>query len=269
MTHPFAVNCSILLTDHPLGDRPRLARAAGFGAVELWWPFPTVTPDDGEIDALVTALRDAGVHLTGLNFAAGDMPGGDRGLFSQPARSAELRANLDVVTRIGERTGCRAFNALYGNRLPDSSAAHQDEVAAQNLALAAGAVGRIGGTVLVEPLSGAPAYPLKSSADAVGVIDRVRTDHGAENLGLLLDVYHLASNGAEVSADIATYRDRIAHVQIADVPGRGAPGTGHLPILEWIGDLRTGGYAGPIGLEYTSADADPFAWLPHRERSND
>lgn len=263
---PYTVNCSILLTDLPLGERPAAARAAGFAGIELWWPFETSTPEADEVDALVRTVERAGVQLTGLNFNAGDMPGGDRGLVSWPGREQELRANLDVVTAIGERTGCRAFNALYGNRVDGADPTRQDDLAAENLHLAAQAVARIGGTVLLEPVSGAPAYPLKTSADAVAVIDRVASEHGSTNIGLLLDVYHLSVNGADVDADIAEHRDRIAHVQIADAPGRGAPGSGELPITRWIEDLRAGGYAGPVGLEYKTGDADPFAWLPREER---
>ena len=71
--------------------------------------------------------------LVGLNFFAGDMPGGDRGLVSWPARSAEFRDNIPVVASIGERLGCKAFNALYGNRVDDATAAEQDELAVENL----------------------------------------------------------------------------------------------------------------------------------------
>lgn len=268
----FTVNGSILLTDLPLLERPAAIRAAGFDAVELWWPFPTSAPSSDDVDALVDALVDAGVQLTGLNFNAGDMPGGDRGLVSWPEREAEFLANLDVVTAIGERTGCRAFNALYGNRQPGTDPAAQDEVGSRNLAAAARAVARIGGTVLVEPVSGADAYPLKTAADAVAVIDRVASEHGATNLGLLFDVYHLSVNGDDVDAAAARYRDRIAHVQIADAPGRDQPGTGELPIEDWLADLETGGYNGWVGLEYKPATpesrADPFAWLPRAQRSS-
>jgi hydroxypyruvate isomerase len=48
--------------------------------------------------------------------------------------------------------------------------------------------------VLVEPVSGAPRYPLRTAADAVAVIDRVAAATGVANLGLLCDLYHLASN---------------------------------------------------------------------------
>ena len=84
----YAVNCSILLTEVPLLERPAAARGAGFDAVEYWWPFGAAVPTDTEVDACVHAIEDAGVQLVGLNFAAGDLPGGDRGLVSWPARSA-------------------------------------------------------------------------------------------------------------------------------------------------------------------------------------
>lgn len=256
------VNCSILLRDLPLADRFRTARAAGFEAVELWWPFAGPTPADEDVDALIGALRDAGVRLTGLNFDAGDMAAGERGLLSDPELVARFRANAEAVTRIGERTGCRAFNALYGLRRQGVPADEQDRVARANLAAAATAVARIGGLVLVEPVSGAPGYPLRTADDAVAVLDAVAAEHGATNLGLLLDVYHLASNGDDVDAAIRTHRDRVAHVQVADSPGRGAPGTGRLPIDRWLADLRDGGYDGWVGLEYASTAPDPFPWRP-------
>ncbi len=263
---PWTVNCSILLTGLPLLERPGAVADAGFGGVELWWPFPSVVPDADEVDALVAAVDAAGVVLTGLNFAAGDMPGGDRGLFSWPGREAELRANLEAVTAIAERTGCRRFNALYGNRLEGADPRVQDELASENLHRAAQAVARVGGTVLVEPVSGADRYPLRTAADAVAVIDRVAAEHGDTNLALLLDVYHLAVNGDDVPAAISGYGDRIGHVQVADAPGRGEPGTGELPITDWVRDLRAGGYTGPVGLEYTAQTGDPFGWLPADQR---
>jgi hydroxypyruvate isomerase len=152
----FEVNLSILFTELPLLERPAAAKQAGFDAVEFWWPWAVARPSDTEIDQFVAAITDAGVRLVGLNFFAGDMAGGDRGLVSWPARSAEFRDNIDVTIGVGERLGCRAFNALYGNRTDDSTPDEQDALAAENLALAARAAQRIGGTVLVEPVSGAP-----------------------------------------------------------------------------------------------------------------
>jgi hydroxypyruvate isomerase len=247
----FAVNCSLLFTELPLLQRPAAARSAGFEA------------------AFERAILEADVQLTGLNFAAGDMPGGDRGLVSWPQRSLEFRDNIAVTLGIGERLGCRAFNALYGNRVEGFAPQAQDELAVENLALAATAAGSFGATVLVEPVSGAERYPLLTAADAIAVIDRVVAESGVTSIGLLADLYHLTVNGDDVTKAITTYADRIAHVQIADAPGRNEPGTGTIPIGRHLGELAESGYDGWIGLEYkpSGPTADSFGWLTDRESS--
>ncbi|MHA7222950.1 hydroxypyruvate isomerase family protein [Arthrobacter sp. RHLT1-20] len=257
----YSVNCSILLTELPLLERPAAAKAAGFDAIEFWWPFGSSVPADAETTAFERAITDAGVQLTGLNFNAGNMPGGDRGLASWPARSTEFLDNVDAAAGIGERLGCRAFNALYGNRIDGESPGRQDELAVQNLAAAAAGVGRFGGTVLLEPVSGAPKYPLRTAEDALTVIARVREQAGAENLRLLADFYHLSVNGDDVAAVIERHARDFGHIQIGDDPGRGAPGTGTLPLRTWIARSRELGYTGYISLEYREPAATAFSWL--------
>ncbi|MFE6734810.1 hydroxypyruvate isomerase family protein [Microbacterium sp. NPDC057650] len=256
----YTVNASILLTDLPVNERPAAVKAAGFDAVEFWWPFASAVPAVSEVDAFVTAIQDAGVQLTGLNFFAGDMPAGDRGLVSWVGREDEFRANVDVVVAIGERTGTKAFNALYGLRQEGVSEQEQDDLAVENLAIAGRAVAELGGIVLLEPVSGADAYPLKTAADALAIIERVKNEQGVDNVKLLADFYHLAVNGDDVAAVIAGHAAEFGHIQIADAPGRGEPGTGDLPIAQWIADAQAGGYQGVIGLEYKATQAHPFAW---------
>jgi hydroxypyruvate isomerase len=262
----YDAHLSMLFTELPLLQRPAAAAAAGFDTIEFWWPFDRAVPSDAEIDGFVTAVTDAGVQLVGLNFFAGDMPGGDRGLVSWPARSGEFRDNIDVTVGIGERLGCSAFNALYGNRVDGATAAEQDDLGAENLALAARAAARIDGTVLLEPVSGAPRYPLLTSADVVGVLDRVERESGASNVKFLFDIYHLATNGDDVAASIAAHAGRVGHVQIADSPGRNEPGTGTLDLEGHLAALAAAGY---VGLEYkpSGRTEDSFGWLPRERRA--
>lgn len=267
-TLAYTLNCSILLTDVPLLQRPQAARDAGFDAVEFWWPFDTAVPRDSDVDAFVAAIENAGVQLTGLNFAAGNMPAGDRGLLSDPAQVSAFRDNIDITIGIGERLGTKAFNALYGNRIDGTDPKIQDDTAAENLAQAGKAADRIGAVVLVEPVSGTPAYPLKSAAEAIAVIDRVKAEHGVDSLRLLADLYHLEVNGDDVGAAIDAYADRIGHVQIADAPGRGEPGTGTLDIDGYLKRLAGHGYRGYVGLEYKSTRPDTFDWLPREQRAS-
>ncbi|WP_404287907.1 hydroxypyruvate isomerase family protein [Glutamicibacter arilaitensis] len=257
---PYTLNCSILLTELPINQRAEAAKQAGFDSVEFWWPFDSAVPSDKQVDEFIGSIKNAGVQLDGLNFFAGDMPAGDRGLVSWMGRSAEFRENVDVVTAIGEATGCRAFNALYGNRLAESTAQAQDELALENLLVAAGGVERIGGTVLIEPVSGTEAYPLKTAADALSVVNKVKAA-GQSNIALLADFYHLAVNGDDVAQVIENHAKDFGHIQIADAPGRGAPGTGDLPLMAWIERSRQLGYTGKVALEYKQDTQTAFEWL--------
>jgi hydroxypyruvate isomerase len=71
--------------------------------------------------------------------------------------------------------------------------------------------------------------------------------------------------GEDLAGVLAAYRDRIGHVQIADVPGRGAPGTGSVAFGTLLGQLAGLGYRGRVGLEYKPTDpadsSTSFGWL--------
>lgn len=272
--HRFDVNLSILFTELPLLKRPAAAAAAGFTAVELWWPWVDApVPARGELDALRGAIKDAGVRLVGLNFYAGRLPGPDRGALSVPgAESEKFRANVDVAADFADSLGCRALNALYGNRVAGVDPAEQDALALVNLRLAARAAHRIGATLLIEALNRAesPHCPLVSAPKAVEVVEQVNETTGLDNTRFLMDLYHLSMNGEDLPAVIDRYAALTGHVQIADDPGRGAPGTGSLPLGELLGRLRTAGYDGWVGLEYKPGDrpsAEAFDWLPRQARA--
>ncbi|MEU0371161.1 TIM barrel protein [Streptomyces sp. NPDC006283] len=272
--HRFDVNLSILFAELPLLERPAAAAAAGFTAVELWWPWiETPTPPQAELDALKKALDDAGTQLVGLNFYAGQLPGPDRGALSVPgAESDRFRDNIEVAADFAASVGCKALNALYGNRVDGVAPQIQDTLALENLVLAARAADRVGAILLVETLNKpeSPLYPLVSAPAAIEVVDKVNAATGLGNAKFLLDIYHLSMNGEDVSRVIEAYADKTGHVQIADNPGRGAPGTGSLALEQLLDELKKAGYEGWVGLEYKAGDrpsADSFDWLPAEARA--
>ena len=257
------VNCSILFTELPLTRRAAAARAAGFGGVEFWWPWAGMAPSDAEADAFTGSVKDAGVELVSLNFHAGDMAAGERGIVSHPARAAGFRENVAAAVEIARRTGCRRLNAPYGLRVPGVPVPEQDAAAAENLAFAAEAAARAGAAVLVESINSVdiPGFPVDTSGKALDVIKAA----SAPNVGYLADLYHLAKMGEDVADVLSRCRDSILHVQVADPPGRGAPGTGVLDFEPLFRQLAAQGYDGWVGLEYVPADpadsAASFSWL--------
>ncbi|MEO3830275.1 four-carbon acid sugar kinase family protein [Actinomadura sp. B10D3] len=254
--HEFVANLTLLFSEHPLLERPAVAKAAGFDRVEFWWPFgKDPDPRPGLIDAFVSSVQRSGVQVVAMNLFAGDMQNGERGVLSYPEHTAEFRRSVEIGMEIGERLGIRLFNAPYGHRLPGLPADLQDETAAANVAFAMRSARRIDGTILIEPLSGMPHYPLKTTDDAASLINKIKNESGLDNLGLLFDQYHLAVNGEDLEQAISRHGDLVEHVQIADVPGRGEPGSGSANIQDLINAFIDRDYSGQFALECIPADS--------------
>src|SRR5215207_4353809 len=135
----FCANISLLFAEVPFLERFAAARSAGFDAVEMWWPR-------GEnLDAVEAAVADAGVEVVLLNFDAGDMPAGDRGLLSDPAREHEFHANVPVALALADAIGCTRLNALVGFGDLD--------LARRNVRRAADAAARQGASILIEAVN--------------------------------------------------------------------------------------------------------------------
>ena len=93
----FLANCSLLFTERPLLERPAAAKAAGFDAIELWWPWADQpVPADADVDALVgarglrtpffTMVRD-GVGVPRSQFTRRGRAGTARGRGASPGPS--------------------------------------------------------------------------------------------------------------------------------------------------------------------------------------
>ncbi|ADB33651.1 Hydroxypyruvate isomerase [Kribbella flavida DSM 17836] len=262
---PLSANVSMLFTELPYLDRYAAAARRGFALVESWWPFPGPTASGAEIDLLVTALKAGGVSLSALNFYGGDLPGGERGVASHPDRQEELAANISTVVEIAERTGCRLFNLLYGQLDDRWTPEEQRACAVEAIRSAAAAVAPFGGTVLIEPLTEGlnGRYPLLTADDVLALLDGPLQD--VPNVSLLFDTFHLGSNGVDLVSTASRLGATLAHVQLADSPGRGEPGSGALPLDDTLDALKAAGYTGVVACEYkpTVDTASSFGWLPH------
>jgi hydroxypyruvate isomerase len=246
--HELSANVSMLFTELPYAERFAAAAQAGFRVVESWWPFAVPDPSVSEIDDFVRTVSAAGVSLGALNFYGGDIPGGERGVASHPDRQEQLAANVQAVVRIADRTGCQLFNLLYGQLDDRWSPDEQAKTAAAAIRSAASAVAAVGGTVLIEPLTEGlnGRYPLLTADDVLRLLNGPLHDVG--NLSLLFDTFHLGSNGVDLLATASSVP--VAHVQLADSPGRGEPGSGALPIDATLDALKAAGYEGVAACEY-------------------
>lgn len=195
------------------------------------------------------------------------MPAGDRGLLNDPARRQAFRDNVPVALELARRIGCTRLNALVGVEVPDLGRAEQLELARENVAWAADQAAAIGADVLIEAVNTIENGPyLLSRTDAAADFAR---SVGRANVRLLYDVYHMQRMEGNLAATIAEHLPDIAHIQIADSPGRGEPGTGEIDFGFLLARIEELGYDGWIGLEYRPSHGsteESLDWLPVEAR---
>lgn len=247
-------NLSYLFTERPLLDRFDAAARAGFSGVEI------VRPYEAPAAALRGRLNDAGLRAVLINSAAGDWAAGERGLACLPGREAAFRDSVHRALDYADALGCGLIHLMAGIRpvavAPERAAA----LYAVRLAWAAEQAHAAGIRLTIEAINphDIPSYFLSSQGQAAAYVEAV----GADRVGLQFDIYHCQRTEGDVSRRLAEFMPIIAHVQIADAPGRNEPGTGEIGWAHLFGRLRDLGYAGWIGCEYVPSTAGPasLAW---------
>lgn len=238
----FCANISLLFTELPLLDRVAAAAQAGFGAIELQFPYAH-TPQEWR-ERLDAAQLPVVLH----NLPPGDWQAGERGIACLAGRQQEFRDGVEQAIGYAQALGCTQLNCLAG-LLPDGAdPVEADAVLADNLRHADQRLAQAGIRLLVEAINtrDMPGFHLHRSHQ---VLDRM-TSLGLRNTWLQYDVYHMQIMEGDLSGTLRRHLDRIAHIQIADHPGRHEPGTGeiHYPFLFSLLDEL--GYDGWIGCEY-------------------
>ena len=260
----FCPNLSMLFREVDFVDRFDRAASAGFSAVEFWWP------SGEDLDGVQAAIRDSGLGVALFNFDAGDMPSGDRGLVSDPARREEFRENVPVALEMARSVGCRRVNALVGLELEGMDPDEQLDLARDNVGWAADRARQHGIEVMIEAVNtfeNGP-YLLATTGAAADFLERV----GRENVKLQYDAYHMQRMEGNVVATLRDRIGRIGHIQVADSPDRGEPGTGELNYRYIFAALADLPYDGWIGLEYKptgETTEESFRWLPQENRGGD
>jgi len=253
----FAANLTMLFNEHDFLARFDAAAKAGFQAVEFLFPyaFPAA-----EIKA---RLQANGLQLVLHNLPAGNWEGGDRGVACDPARVAEFRSGVAQAIEYAAALGVPQLNCLAGKAPAGVAEAELRRTFVANLRFAAAELKKAGLKLLIEPINtfDIPGFYLSRSTQAIDILDEV----GADNAYLQYDIYHAQRMEGELAATMSKYLPRIAHIQLADNPGRNEPGSGeiHYPFL--FRHLDRIGYAGWIGCEYKPAGSTE-AGLGWRER---
>jgi hydroxypyruvate isomerase len=238
----FAANIGFLFREHAFLDRFAAARAAGFHAVEFAAPYAY------EPALLAGKLRDNGLECILLNLPMGDKSKGDFGIACRPERRDEFREGVELGIRYARALGCPKMNCISGLARPGEERAALRDTLVSNLRLAAREFKAAGLDLVLEPINthDVPGFLVARSPEAVEIIDAV----GADNLGLQCDLYHTAMMGDDAASILAGCWPYIRHIQFADAPGRGEPGTGRIDLPGLFAEIDRLGYRGWLSAEY-------------------
>lgn len=247
----FSANLGFLWTDRPLTDAIRAAKAAGFDAVEMHWPYDIPSAD------VLAVLKETKLPVLGLNTVRGNPDAGDNGLAALPGRESEARAAIDQAVTYGAAIGAANVHVMAG--FASGNDARQTYIA--NLTYACEKAAAHNMTILIEPLNrhDAPGYFLSNTNQA----SEIMAELNKSNLKLMYDCYHVGRTEGDVITRFNDLRDKIGHIQFASVPDRGAPDHGELNFDFIFNAFDNAGWEIPLGAEYkpgTDTDAT-LGWL--------
>ncbi len=251
----FAANLTMLFNELPFLDRFAAAKAAGFGGVEYLFPY------DVDKAELREQLARHGLTQVLHNLPAGNWAAGERGIAILPDRVDEFRDGVRRAIEYAKALDCRQLNCLVGIAPDDADPRELNQVLVRNLRFAATALKAQGIKLLIEPINtlDIPGFVLNRTAQALQLISEVQSD----NLFVQYDIYHMQIMEGDLARTMQKHLARIAHIQLADNPGRHEPGTGEINYAFLFRHLDAIGYPGWIGCEYKprAGTVDGLGWL--------
>lgn len=236
-------------------DKIHAASKAGFAQIELWRQDVEAFAPGAE--ALGPTLADQDLGLTDYQVLL-DFDGAPD--TKREAKRREALSMLDTAVRVGAGTLLTPASTdrdCVSGRVVEDMAWLASEAAGRGLRIA------------YEGMAWSTHHhSLPSAWDVVRQV-------GADNLGLVVDAFHIFVRGRDASDLDGIPMEAIYLVQLSDLDHAVAPadlidtarhhrllpGEGHFPIETILERLDRGGYAGPLGLEVFNDDlkaADPI-----------
>ena len=241
----FAANLSMMFNEVPFLDRFALAAKAGFKGVEFLFPYEHPAAE------IAARLKDNGLQQVLFNAPAGDFAKGERGMAAIPGKQAAFRDSIKMALEYATTLACPRLHIMAG--LKPQGVAHDTLTAVYgaNLAYAAEECAKAGVKPIIEPINhrDIPGFFLNTTDQAAAIIAAI----GPEKLGMQFDLYHCQITEGDVVKRVEKHLPLIAHMQVADTPGRHEPGTGEVKWPFVFKTIDALGFRGWIGCEYRPA----------------
>ncbi len=238
-------NLSMLFNEYAFLDRFAAAAKAGFKGVEYLFPY------DFDAKVISEQLKQHQLTQVLFNLPAGDWAKGERGIAVLPDRVDEFKAGVERAIQYATVLGCKQVNVLAGIAPKDTDPAVLEATFVSNIRYAADRLEQAGIRLLIEAINtfDIKGFYVNGTQQTLDLIKK----SGSKNIYFQYDIYHMQRMEGELAATIKQNLAQIAHLQLADNPGRHEPGTGEINYPFLLNFIKEAGYQGWIGCEYNPA----------------
>lgn len=254
----FTANLSLLFTEHELSQRFKAAKDQGFDAVEIQFPYSL------EATTIAGLLQQHELKLVLFNVDADDLLQGGEGLACVPGKTDQFKQAVQQTLEYAEVLKPDVINVLPGRCLNIENSAEYQQTFTQNLHYALMQFSPLGIKTVFEAINhfDMPGFIINNSRQMLDLLQTLNHP----DLYLQYDIYHMQRMGDDCADFIGKHAEKIAHIQFADVPGRGQPGTGNIDFEHLFHAIENSEYNGYLGAEYLPVGGtdNSLQWFKNR-----
>ena len=251
----FSANLSLLFTECPLLERFEQAKLQGFDAVEIQFPY------QHSPEKIQQALIANDLKLVLFNVDADDLLQGGEGLAAVPEKQTQFRLAVEQALIYARLLKPLAVNILPGCCHHPYRRSDYLQTFKQNLHFAAEAFAAVGVMTVFEAINSydMQGFIVDSSEKMLSILQEIQHP----NVRLQYDIYHMSRMQENCRQFLLDHLDQIGHVQFADCPGRGEPGSGQIDFGKIFQLLTLSDYSGWVGAEYkpTGSTLASLDWM--------
>lgn len=251
----FSANLSLLFTEVELIDRFQLAKQHGFNAVEIQFPYSLNPKTIGRI------LSEQQLELVLFNVNADDLLQGGEGLASVPEKQEQFQQAVSNAVTYARHLKPKAINVLPGRCFNKKLLPEYLDTFKKNLCFATDAFSPLGIKTVFEAINShdMPDFIIDNSKKMLEVLMEINRP----NVFMQYDIYHAVMMGENPADFIRQYAEKIGHIQFADCPGRGQPGTGQIDFRTLFSDIKKSAYSAWVGAEYkpVGTTLESLSWM--------
>jgi hydroxypyruvate isomerase len=254
----FTANLSLLFTEEELINRFKAAKQHGFDAVEIQFPYSV------SAKILKNTLEEQQLKLVLFNVAADDLLHGGEGLACVPEKQDQFRQAVAQTLEYAQLLKPEVINILPGRCFNENRKLNYLETFKENLSFAIETFAPLGIKTVFEAVNShdMPGFIIHNSLQMLDILNQLNHP----KLFMQYDIYHMQMMGDKPDKFIAEHADKIGHIQFADCPGRGQPGTGQINFERVFSAIEKSAYSGWVGAEYNpvGTTSESLSWYPKR-----